>query len=418
MEISGASTPNTAGPVSRRRAGAGFVDQVLSSASNAFIVLAVARVSSVDTFGVVSIYFASVATALVVGRGALGTPILLKGASGDRTVRAEVRHALTVATLCGLAFGLALCLLGGLAGRMSVSAPLALAMPFLLAQDSLRYAAMSLARPWSAVVSDGLWCIGSAGLLLTTWLDPGLLRPSLTLWAWTVLAAVATFVLLATLRIKPLIRGTVVWARGSMRARFHYGLEAGFGAVSSLVVLSLAAVIVGNAAAAALRGAGTLLGPLSLLMAAIPLVVIPEAIRSHQTPTQTWAALRRIAVPMSIVALFVGVVGHYLPSHVGALLLGETWPVVQPLLPITAVEYAALAWVSVMYSYLRSQGMSRTLLRARSWHVGCSILLSGAAAWFTNSARGVAVALAVTALVIVVGLRPVIVSSVKDPPAA
>jgi len=71
-----------------------------------------------------------------------------------------------------------------------------------------------------------------------------------------------------------------------------------------------------------------------------------------------------------------------------------------------------------MYSYLRSQGMSRTLMRARSWHVGCSILLSGAAAWFTNSARGVAVALAVTALVIVVGLRPVIVSSVKDPPAA
>jgi hypothetical protein len=102
---------------------------------------------------------------------------------------------------------------------------------------------------------------------------------------------------------------------------------------------------------------------------------------------------------MSLLALAVGSIGLWLPPAIGASVLGATWTVAAPLLPITGTEYAALAWVSVMYTALRSQGRSHALLKTRIFHAGISLTLAVGAAAVWREAVWVAVALAVAAIV-------------------
>jgi O-antigen/teichoic acid export membrane protein len=178
------------------------------------------------------------------------------------------------------------------------------------------------------------------------------------------------------------------------------------GALTALVVVSVASAIIGPDASAALRGAGTLLGPLSVVMAAVPLAVVPDTSRSERGSEATWAALRRIGWMLSGLALTVGLVAAVLPDSLGTVLLGATWTVAAPLLPITGLEYAGLAWVSVTYTLLRALGRSSALLKARCVHSALSLGLALTAAALWGTAAAVACALVVTAFVVAVGIRP------------
>ncbi len=350
----------------------------------------------------------AVSTALAGTRGSLGTPILLSGGREEKGFSGEVAGALTASFIFGLIAGLLVAAGGAWVGLPLEGALVGLSIPFVLVEDVGRYAALARGDQHGAVLWDGAWAVGSAVLLVATWIWPSGIRPAWILGTWAALALVSAVALMLRGRLTPSVRELAEWWRKESGGRLRYGAEGLLGTVTSLVVVSAASAIVGPRAAAALRGAGTLLGPLSVIMSAVPLAVVPETSRTTLTLEQTWAPLRRIGFLLSALSLTVSAIAVVLPHAIGRALLGDTWAVAAPILPITGLEYAGLAWVSVTYTLLRAQGRSGALLRARMLHSGVSLVCAlGAAVVFAN-ASAVAWSLVVTALIVAVLVRPLV----------
>ncbi|MGG5260603.1 hypothetical protein [Phycicoccus avicenniae] len=375
----------------------GVVDQALSSASNVLVLLAVARTSDIELFGLVAVLFLAVSTALAATRGSLGTPILLTGGREEAGYRTEVTGALVAALAVGLAVGVLVAVVGVLVGSPLVGAVLGLSLPVVLLEDVARFAALARGDQLGAVVWDGVWALGSVLVFLATVVRPDGIGPVTVIGVWGLLGLLAAVGLAMRGRLSLRRPSLGSWWRRDGSGRLQYGTEGLLGAVSSLAVVSGASLLIGADASAALRGAGTLLGPLSVVMAAVPLAVVPRAARASDDPARTWATLRRIGFALTGLALTVCLVALVLPDAVGRLLLGDTWSVAGPLLPITGLEYAGLAWISVTYTLLRSHGQSRTLLRTRVVHSVASLVLALGAAAVWGTAPAVAWALVVTA---------------------
>ncbi len=390
-----------------RRAGAamGFVDQGLSSASNILMLFAVARVTTVVEFGVLAVVVMVLNSMLAVSRGSFGTPILLAGGRDLADQRLELSRAQVGGISGGVLAALVMILVGSISGVAPAAICLGIAAPIVLAQDTQRFGALARQDQVGAVLWDGVWAAGSLAMLGVTWFDRTLLSGTEILAGWAALAAFSYVGLLLRSRSRPKVRGWSQWWLAHRGHRLRFGLEGAIGSLSSLMVVSAAAALIGASAAAALRGAGTLMGPLSILMAAVPLSVVPEVARAGYTSEQTWTRLRTVAAAMSVMALAVGSIGLWLPDGVGELLLGDSWTVVSPLLPITGLEYAALAWVSIMYTTLRASGRSSALLRARLVHAATSLVLATGAGWWFGTALGVAIGLAAAGAIVGVVVR-------------
>jgi hypothetical protein len=142
------------------------------------------------------------------------------------------------------------------------------------------------------------------------------------------------------------------------------------------------------------------MGPLSILLASMTLVVVPEFRRlPGTTPAEYWRPMRRVAMVMCAVPVAAGVLSVFVPDSWGESLLGPTWFVTQPLLPITAIEYVALTWSYSADTILKAQGKSRAVLSLQVVHSALITGFASVAAIAIGSARGVAVGLAIGAAI-------------------
>jgi len=191
------------------------------------------------------------------------------------------------------------------------------------------------------------------------------------------------------------------WLGDSKADRLRFGGEALMGAGASFIVLLAAAALVSSAAVAALRGAGTVMGPLSLTMTAVTLAVVPELRRTGPSVSavRAWRHLRKVAIALSALAVIAGVVAWLLPAAWGARLLGDTWSVVREIIPLTAVEYVALAWLAASAAGLRAQGRSGSLLRLRAVFTALTLGLACSGALLAGSVWGMSLGLAIAAIV-------------------
>ena len=391
--------------MNRGRLSLGVLDQVLSSASNMLVVFAIARVSSVDDFGSISLAIAALTTVMAICRGFLGIPIALSSSHPER-IHEETTHAMAAAALVGIVAGILVAIVGVIVKAPPATYIVALAMPIVLLQDVTRYQCIAAGRPRVAVFADGLWAVGSMSLLALTWFNRDFTSAVSLLTGWAVLAVVALLLISLPLALRPQFRGIGRWWESSFHDRMRFGAEVAIGAASSFVVLGTATAIIGAEAAAALRGAGSVLGPLSILMSAIPLAVVPELRRRGAlTSVELWPFLRKMAVGMSGAAVAVGCIAFLVPQGLGAAFLGDSWPVVRPLLPFTAVEYGALAWLSAATGGLIAQARSGALLQIRLVFSLVTLVAGSAAALIWGQPLAVAVALAVAAAVAAVAAR-------------
>jgi hypothetical protein len=135
-------------------------------------------------------------------------------------------------------------------------------------------------------------------------------------------------------------------------------------------------------------------------MTTVPLAVVPELRkRGLLTSAELWPFLRRMAIAMSGVAVAIGCVAFFIPDSLGQAFLGDSWPVVRPLLPVTATEYAALAWFSAAAGGLIAQARSGALLQIRLQFSLVTLVAGVAAAAIWGQALGVAMGLALAAIV-------------------
>jgi O-antigen/teichoic acid export membrane protein len=384
------------------RAISSLLDQVMSSASNGLIVLAVARVASVNAFGAATLLFALAAAAMGIGRGAVGTPLMLAADRGTTELRREAGHATTAALLFGLVVSGAAVVCAHVLHVPHMGAAFALAIPLLVIVDVFRYTLISASKPHLALLWDSVWALGSAALFVITLFRPDSLNGSTMVLMWAILAGVSAVGMALSYQLRPRFRGIGAWWRETYGSRLRYGIEAGLGQINVLIIISIATALIGASAAASLRGAATILSPLAILLSALPLMIIPEAIRGGVPGSVVWRKLCRIGIPSSLLVIGIAWTLVLLPERVGQLILGDSWSLAKVVLPIIAFEYVGLIWVSIAMSYLRFQGKSGRLLAATGAYCVISIVLCTAMALLTHTATGVAVGLAVSAVAMAV----------------
>lgn len=375
------------------------LDQVMSSASNGLIVFAVARVATVDAFGIASLLFSICAASVGFMRGATGTPLMLISGRGQQEIRREAGFAVIAAIIFSIVVCSFALIAGTLLDSIAIGFAFATALVLILVQDVLRYAAISMAHPHVALLWDTIWAIGSATLLVVTWVWQTGLSETQVIYGWAFFAGLGAIGLMFTLRVVPRLVGIRSWWRVAAGSRIRFGIEAALEQINVIIIVLGATVIIGTAAAAVLRGASTVLSPLSILMSALPLVIIPESVRAGSSEQQVWGKLMKIGLLGSSASLFIGCAVIFVPASVGELFLGESWEPTKVVLPIIAFEYFCNAWLFVAMNFLKFRADSRGLLRARIVYGVVTIILCLVIGLITRSAVGVAIGLATSAAI-------------------
>lgn len=389
------------------RLGAATLDQVLSSASNFALILLLARESSPSQFGQLVIAYASLTFAVTISRSALGVILGIDlPAASRRDGQLLINRSVAAAVILGLlpfaalgTWALALCVTGEVQ-TASILGLLAVASPLILLQDTCRYWAVASARPMVAVRADAIWvaaCVapfaaGGLGLNVSAFTGAA---------AW-VLGATLSMVafLIHGLRARPMWAGLWAWFLADERRR-HLGADAMLAAFAPLANSTGAAFVAGPQVTAAVRGAGTLFGPLNVLGAAVALAVVPEARRA--TPRRARRMVIILAVTLATTAATTGICLSLLPNSLGTQLLGPTWGPAKGLIFLLALEYVGLGLWTAAMMHFRAHGATGTALKFRSLYAFMSIILPIAAVGVFQDARAFAAVLAGLGLLLGLG---------------
>ncbi|MDQ6797047.1 MAG: hypothetical protein M3011_03300, partial [Actinomycetota bacterium] len=352
----------------RRRVTWTVVDQALSSLTNFGIGVVAARQAGALEFGAFSIAFTTYLFVLGLSRSVCTDPLVVRfsveGTPGRReATKASIGAALTlsvpVAVVCAL---VALAFHGAL--RVSMLA-LAVSIPGLLVQDSVRFAFFAMGRPARAAANDLLWAVGQvaafAALLLLT--DPS---PAVLLSAWGLAATMAAVAGPFQAGLCPSPQRAVQWFRDQADLCGRYLLD--FFALAGQVHLILygLGIVAGLRAFGAFRAAQLLLGPLNTLFFAALSTAVPEGARVRaETDGSLYRMIRNLAVLLPVLALaWVGVL-ILLPDGVGTALLGDSWPGARDLLVPVGLAIAVTGVTAAADSGLRALAAAARGLRAR-----------------------------------------------------
>jgi hypothetical protein len=378
------------------------VDQMLSSASNALMVFVLAQVSSAGEFGIIGVPITLVAVCVGFNRGALGATLLLTSNLMNRQRVEESGYALTWSLYTGGVGGFLILTLGAVFHQPWIGLAFAIALPAVLAQDVLRLAAIAHGRPNLAVVADALWAASMLGIFVANLFS---VRESaeFSIYLWAFSGLVSAAILAFGLRVVPRHTRILDWWRTDWAARLRIGSVYAVGQIGYVFVTLAAVTTAGSVAAAGIRGATTLFGPIVMLLSAMPTVFVPHAVRTGSSVGDQWRLVSRTSLATFV--LTVVTIGCLMaaPARLGTALLGASWPETLLVLPYIGVKAAAMCWTVGVSTVFQSQGESRTVFRLNMLLTGLEIGTSFAAGLIFRSAIAIAISLAfsgsVTAIV-------------------
>lgn len=340
-----------------RRLGLGVIDQGLSSISNALFLVAVAREAGLEEFGAVSFAYALFAFGLAVQRASMGTLISLSEGGGN--VPPPVFLSLLWAVVV-VVVGL---VLGATIGDDESAAYYVVVGGCLVVypQDLLRYSAIAERRAGLAVVSDASWAAVTLALLLASLSGLTLSVTAMSV-VWVVLGAGAALVAIAVPLRRRMTLG-VRWLRDHVAELRTLGPDALLASLAPLLLASVMAHYMSLGDVAAVRGAGTLLGPAAMLFSALPIVLLPEMARVLGNDRSRLATAQ--ALVMCLFVLVWGGCLALLPASVGEQILGETWTGSRAILLWAVLELVMWALASGPIALLGTYHRWRTLLFVR-----------------------------------------------------
>lgn len=315
------------------------IDQAVSSLTTAGLTVFVARALGASEFGSFAVAFTLYPFLISISAAGAGAPFAMRWARADlrearSAIAAAVGWPLILGAASGLVVGVAGLLLRSRTGWALVAvAPL---LPWMLAQDCLRTALITVRRPRAALLNDAVWAVVQFGTLGALALHPPR-QAWIYVLIWGGSATVAALVGLWQTRTLPRIRALTRWLLQHADISLYVGAEAvsAYGA-SQLVLLGLA-LISSPAQLGAFRGATALLGPLSFIFFAVGNFVVPEVARRSPGRAGSLVAAAIIGGFAAALAVALGVVLLLLPDSAGHAVLGDTWPATRRLLlPFTA----------------------------------------------------------------------------------
>lgn len=378
-------------------------DQALSSASNFVLIFLLARGSAASDLGRLLIGYTLVTLAIAVCRGAFGAILgmdLPSASVADASVlaRQSVAGVIVVSGTAVAALVAFTLLSAGSEGAVNALLVIALATPIVLLQDLQRYWAVAVAKPAHALIADAVWLLTCGAGFAVSMLTALTISAAVGAALWAVGAVLACAVLaLFGYRAAPNWCAILPWLISDAR-RVRLGADALLGSLAPLANGGAVAAIAGFPVTAAVRGAGILFGPLNVLSGAIPLALVPEALRSSKRRAHRLFA--GTAAGFSLLALIWAVLLAVTPDEAGTQLMGATWPSVQEIILITGVEYVGIGLWSAAAARLRAAGRVRLALRLRIAFSVSSIVLPVVAVAVWNTAAAFAGALALNATVL------------------
>ncbi|WP_396290041.1 hypothetical protein [Curtobacterium sp. KT1] len=337
----------------RSRASAALIVSCCSSASGVLVAVAVARSSTVAETGRYGVAVAAVLLVTALARSAVADP--LTATSGATGVLRRTGRASVIGLGGAVVLGIAAILL-----RSEYLAIGALAIHGLAVRDTVRAVLLARGTASVAVVAElvglGSTTIAFGGTLLGVWDSV----TAFAVWAGTgaLLGYAVSTVTKSTLR--PRWHDTPVPTPRSLA----FGGDTMIGSGVVQVVTWIATAIGGLPVAAALRGAGTLAGPVTVGLTAARAVLIPHAVRrldgggGIRGLLGDTTKLCAVAAPALVLLAVV-------PERLGVALLGATWPLVAPILVWTAIELFAQLVAAVPESAHRALGAGRRILALR-----------------------------------------------------
>jgi hypothetical protein len=378
------------------------VDQILSSASNALLVFVLAQVSSAGEFGIIGLLITVVGVCAGFDRGALGTPLLLTGNLTNRQIVAESDHALTWSLYTGGVGGFLILTLGAVFHQPWIGLAFAIVLPVVLAQDVLRLTVIALGKPNLAVVADALWAAPMLGMFVANLFG---VRESaeFAIYLWAFSGLVSAGILAFRLRVAPQCSGILDWWRTDWAARLHFGSVYAVSQTNVVLVTLIAVTTAGSVAAAGIRGAATLFGPIATLLAALPMVFVPHAVRTGNSVGDQWRLVSRTSVATSVLTVIATGCLMAAPARLGAAILGASWPETLSVLPYIGASAAAMCWAVGVSTVFQSRGESRMVFRLNMLLAGLELATTFPAGLMFRSAIAIAISLAfsssVTAIV-------------------
>jgi O-antigen/teichoic acid export membrane protein len=360
----------------------GVADQLLSSGSNFVAMLIGARTLDADGFGMYAFALLTFTFTLGVVRALCSESLLVRPGEPGHEHSSRVRSATGAAFWLGIVVGLALAV-GAVLTEGSTArslAVLALALPGLLVQDTLRYAAFARGEPKAALISDGTWVIGMVILFgaLLTGAEPT--APQL-LAAFVIPGVVAGVLQALRERVLPALRDGFGWVAYNSDLSGRYTLDFLSGAGAAQLAAYVLVVVTSVAALGALRGAQTLFGPINIVFTGISTVLVPEG--RHALARST-SALLRLSVAATTFFLLASsallAVYLLLDDAQGELLLGSTWTSAQTLLVPVGLASIGGSVMAGPAAGLRSLEAASRVLRIRMIILPTTILLPGVGA--------------------------------------
>ena len=377
------------------------VDQVLSSASNALVVFVLAQVSSAGQFGIIGLLITTVGVCMGFDRGALGTPLLLTSNLKNREIAAESNYAVTWSLYIGVVGGFLLLTLGAVWHQPWMGLAFAVALPAVLAQDVLRLSAIALRRPGLAIVADALWAAPMLGIFLANLFG---VRESaeFSVYVWALSGVVSAGILAFGLGVAPHHSKILDWWRTDWPARLRFGSVYAVGQIGFVFVTLAAVTTAGSVAAAGIRGATTLFGPIAALLMAVPMVFVPHAVRTGNSVGDQWRLMSRTSLATSVLTVVATGCLMAVPARLGAAILGDSWPATLSVVPYIGVNAAAMCWAVGVTTVFQSRGESRTVFGFNVLVVGLQLATSFVAGLIFGSAIAIAISLACSSSVVAV----------------
>lgn len=386
-----------------------LADQVLANTSNWLFTVLVAGLTSSATFGRFAVGYTALTFAIAVWRNGMGYQISMQAGDID-SIRQESSRATAATLLLAPPLGLLILVVAGIgpSADLTLAIGLAVATPFVLVQDLLRYSAVASNRAAAALASDAVWAaliVAAIPLRIAGRLD---LTTLISLWV--VGSMLGTAIIVWALRIAPKLRNLRQWLGQSWRGRTHLvggGLIAG---ASVPLNSALIAAIAGPEIAGGVVGAVVMMAPLNALVAWMSLTLLARSSLLDQRGkmrlfARTGAFMAALSVAWGFSLLLV-------PAPVGQVLLGQVWLSAANVMPLVGIQYAFSLAATTANLWLVAEGNTPPVL-INGIVVALARLALGAIAAATVSTVLAAVvaetvAMAIWVVVALLQLRPLV----------
>lgn len=343
-----------------------ILSTAIVSIAGLLLTVTVARSASMYEFGQFAL--AMVVYSLVVGVLRAGIVDTTLAQRPDINVRnSGFRRANASSMLMGV-----LVLLAGILTSNSYMMLLSVALNGLVILDYIRTTSSALFRPQSNWIISVAWStlviVVATASLIVTW------SPWVAFVAWGIGGAALGYG--AAFRLHYPWRPGWPRDRQSTRAAGLFSLDYLVGSGSAALTTAILGAFLGPPIVGALRGAGTLLGPASLVASTCRSLAIPFLLRARgrgaaeslttergfrlerKAALSVTAALTALAIPLVILVLLI-------PDALGIALLGDTWNLAQLVLLPMAIEVVGQLLGSVPSAGHRAAFAGRRALTLR-----------------------------------------------------